>query len=162
MKKLTVGFSSHKKGLLSWLIRLCLGTKYSHVYIKFRSESLDLNIIYQASGLAVNMVAEEFFLRKNNVVAEKEFELSEEKYKKMIRFAISKCGTPYSTIQLFGMAWIQTCALFGFKVRNPFPNGRADYICSEAVAELLKDFEGIEFENLDSIDPRDVYRVIMK
>jgi len=161
MKKLTVGFSSHKGSILSWLIKLCLGTKYSHVYVKFYSESLDINIIYQASGLAVNMIGEPLFLKKNKVIAEKEFEIDEETYSKTIRFAITKCGEPYSIMQLFGMAYIQFASLFGFKVRNPFPNGRADYVCSELVAELLKKFKETNFEDLDSLDPKDIYKAIM-
>lgn len=161
MNKIVVGFSTHK-GILSWLIRLCLRTKYSHVYVKRYNSYLDTVVIYQASGLAINMITEDVFLIKNKIVAEKEYEFDEETYRSVVRFATSKLGTPYGVKQLCGMTFIQICRAFGFKVRNPFPTGRTSYICSEFVAEILKKYKGIPFEHLDSLDPKDIYKIIME
>jgi hypothetical protein len=161
MSKIIIGFSTHK-GALSWLIRTCLRTKYSHVYIKYQDDYVEETIIYQASGLAINMITEKAFLVKNNIVAERQYELDKDTLKAVIKFAASKLGTPYGVKQLCGMAFIQACRALGFKVRNPFPTGRTSYICSEFVAEILKKYKGIPFEHLDSLDPKDIYEIVME
>lgn len=58
MEQITIGFSKSKKFLPigSWLIRAYMGTPYSHVYLKFYSQSLNRTLIYEAVGGGVRFI----------------------------------------------------------------------------------------------------------
>src|SRR5690349_251313 len=104
MKTIAIGFSRPKKfNILSWLIMKVQRTEYSHVYVRFHSDSLDRDLIYQASGLQVNFVGGTLF--KDHHLTVKEFSLSvtDETYKNTLQFAVDKAGMPYSIKQLFGI-----------------------------------------------------------
>src|SRR5258708_2144045 len=103
MKTIKVGFSRPKAWFVpfSWLIRLCLKTPYSHVYIKTHSDSLNRDIIYQASGLQVNFVGNILFESKENIVKEFSLDISDEIYTNMMQDSIDIAGGPYSMWQIF-------------------------------------------------------------
>lgn len=163
MRKLYVGFSRPKSGFVpfSQAIRAVLGTTYSHVYVKFKSDSFNRVLIYQASHLAVNFVGEDRFNDSAVTVAEFELDVSDETFKQTIQFAIDKAGVPYGMSQIFGILYVKALGLFGVKAKNPFPNGSGNYICSELVAQILKEIIGLKIEkDLDLIDPKEVYELL--
>jgi hypothetical protein len=97
MRTIVVGFSRPKKwNLLSWLIMKIQRTNYSHVYVKFYSNSLERELIYQASGLQVNFVGSILFYNHHLAVKEFELDVSDESHINALRFAVDKAGTPYS------------------------------------------------------------------
>lgn len=153
MKKVVIGFSRPKKfAILSWLIRTVQRTEYSHVYLKFHSDTYDRNIIYQASGLQVNFVGEQVFNEHHIVVKEFEFNISDETYKKMMSFAIDKAGYPYSIKQLFNIA---SYMLIGKTILKE--DGRSAYVCSEIVSQMMiEDLNIVINKNLDLITPKNV------
>lgn len=157
MKKIYIGFSRPKKfAILSWLIRVVLKTEYSHVYVKFHSDTYDRNIIYQASGLQVNFVGEKLFDEKEIIVKEFEFDVSDDTYTKMMIFAIDKAGYPYSVKQLFDIA--------GYMLTKKVllsEDGRNAYICSELASQMIKEDLKIPIDkDLDLITPKDVYIIL--
>ena len=160
--KLIVGFSKTKHfNPFSWAIQKVTNAPFSHSYIKFKSDKFDRVLIYQASGLAVNFMEEKRMLATHDVVAEFELEISEETYKKTIQFAIDEAGVPYGMSQIFGILYVKALGLFGVKARNPFPNGSGNYVCSELVAQILKEIVGLEInKDLDLIDPKEVYELL--
>ena len=163
MKIITVGFSSHKTSILSKLIRLVEGTPYSHTYVKFRSDSLDRDLIYQASGLAVNFMSPIIFHDHNIVCAEYILEVPDEVHKKVLQFAIDNCGKPYGLKGLFGMAYVKIARVFGKKVDNPFSDGGKTYVCSELVSTIIEHFLGKEIgENLDDVSPKDLHCIMQR
>lgn len=165
MRKLVVGFSKPKSGFVpfSEAIRWVCRTKFSHTYIKFKSDSFDRVLVYQASGLAVNFVGETRFKEQEVIVAEFEFEVSDSTFNRTMQFAIDRAGVPYGISQIFGILYVKALALFGVKAKNPFPNGNSNYVCSELVAQILKEIIGLEVEqDLDLIDPKEVFELLQK
>ncbi len=165
MKRITVGFSKPKAKFVPFAdaIKKVIGSDFSHTYIKFKADSFNRVLIYQASGTAVNFMAEERFLDHNTVVAEFDLEVSEEVFNKTLQFAIDQVGTPYGMSQIFGILYVKALGLFGLKARNPFPNGSGNYVCSELVAQILKEIIGLEVAtDLDLIDPKEVFELLQK
>lgn len=165
MRKLVVGFSKPKSGFIpfSEAIRWVCGTKFSHTYIKFKSDSFDRVLIYQASGLLVNFIGETRFNEAEVVVAEFELEVSDEAFNRTMQFAIDQAGVPYGISQIFGILYVKALGLFGLKAKNPFPNGSGNYVCSELVAQILKEIIGLKVDiDLDLIDPKEVFELLQQ
>lgn len=158
MKHVVVGFSRPKKGfaIFSWLIRLFERTEYSHVYVKFYSESLDRWLIYQASGLKVNFEGSISFDERVQTLYRYSVDIKEEDYKKVLQFAVDNAGKPYSISQIFGLAYVIVCRWFGKRVKNPFPNGDQSYVCSELVATMIPQMKEYFNEHLDTVTPSEI------
>lgn len=126
LKRITVGFSKPKSGFVSFAdaIKKVIGSDFSHTYIKFKADSFNRVLIYQASVTAVNFMAEE-------------------RFNKTLQFAIDQVGTSYGMSQIFGILYVKALGLFGIKAKNPFPNGSGNYVCSELVAQILKEIIGL-------------------
>jgi hypothetical protein len=141
--------------ILSWLIRLIEGTKFSHVYVRHDTK-YGTGLVYQASGLAVNFMSEEIFLEKNEVVDEFNFDITDDAFSRYISFAIKTVGKSYGFKQLLGLFLV---SVFGLK-KNPFPSGRSDYVCSELVGDILMEIGKFSYssELLDRLTPRDIYK----
>jgi hypothetical protein len=159
MEKIIVGFSKPSKNIkfpiVSWAIRLIERTPYSHVYIRWYSDSLERDIVYQASGTMVNFVGMNVFSEHAEPVHEFEIECSKETIKKTKQFAIDKAGYPYGVKQIVGILFVKIASLFGKKIKNPFADGGRTYVCSELVAEILKEKFGIKIEeDLDAAGPK--------
>lgn len=164
-KSIIVGFSRppNKFVPFSDAIRFILGTPFSHVYLKFKVDSFDRVLIYQASGLAVNFMAEQRFLAKEIIVAEFQFEVLEATFNETMQFAIDQVGVPYGILQIFGILYTKALGLIGIRVKNPFPNGRSNYVCSELVAQILKEIMGLDVEyDLDLITPKEIFEFLQK
>jgi len=162
MRKIVIGFS-RPKGFLkpfSWAIRLVERTPYSHVYVRSHSESLDVDLIYQASGVQVNFMGLEVFRAHALILSEFEVEVPDDKHKEFMRWAIVNAGTPYSMKQPLGILLIK---LFNLE-RNPLQNGRTAWVCSEIVAFILSTFAGVDFDmrKLETIGPRGIFEICKK
>jgi len=158
MSKLIIGFSTHKKfTILGSIIKLVEKTEFSHVYVKLYSESLDRYLIYQASGLIVNFVGEDIFYAKNKDIATFSLDITKEQQVKLLQKAVDNCGKPYGVADLFGIGWVRLGSLLGKKFKNPFADHGKTYICSELASTLLLEL-GFNFNNLDDITPRDLFK----
>ena len=147
--KIIVGFSRHPGfAPMSWAICAVEGTRYSHAYVKIRADSLDRNLIYQATGIGVYFVGERNFLTKAIPIEEYEFEISDGARTAFLQKAVDNCGIPYSKSEVIGMGVVRLFGLFGKKIKNPFADGKGAYICVELVTEVLQDFDLIP----DSVD----------
>lgn len=163
IKLIQVGFSRPKAKFVPFAdaIRAVLGTPFSHVYIKFKTDSFDRVLIYQASGLLVNFIGESRFAVEENVITEFSLEVSEDTFIKTVQFAIDNAGVPYGISQIFGILYVKALALFGVKAKNPFRNGNSNYVCSELVAQILKEIIGLDVQyDLDLITPKEVYELL--
>lgn len=153
MSEITVGFSRSKLKFapISWLIRLCEKTNFSHSYIKIKSESLDRELIYQANGSGVYFIGKQAFEELNESVIEFKFNISEEEKIRILRWAVDSSGKKYSKTQLLGVGIKRLFKFFGINIKNPFGNENKAYICTELVAEATKIFGSFQYEDLDSI-----------
>lgn len=156
MKKVIIGFSRPKTfKVLSWIIQKVQGADYSHVYIKFYSDSLERELVYQASGLEVNFVGSNLFNSSHIIVDEFELEISDEAHKKALQFAVDKAGTPYSIKQLFGIL------IYMISGKILFRDGRSGYVCSELIGQLLQEeFNFVISKDLDTIIPKDIHNIL--
>jgi hypothetical protein len=140
MKQMFIGFSRRRKfNLVSWLVRKVEGTEFSHVYVRFPSERLARNILYEASGTSVHFKAQWIFDRDNEVVEEYETLISEDTHVSVMRFCLDNAEVPYGLKSLFGFGIVKIASIFGIKIPNPFRDGRKTYVCSELVADILRD-----------------------
>lgn len=161
MRRVVVGFS-RPRGFFkpfSWAIRLVERTQFSHVYIRSRAEALGVDLIYQASGLQVNFMGLSHFREKALSLYEFEAELSDESYRKFMRWAIENSGANYSTKQPLGILLIK---LFNLGC-NPFDNGRSAWVCSELVGFVLSEFLDLKVDvDLETIGPRGIFDICKK
>jgi hypothetical protein len=162
MQTLTIGFSKAKSKwkILSTLIRWLEGTEFSHVFIRWNSEYLQRDVIYQASGSMVHFMEGKRFDSINQTVDKFDILLSDATRKKVIQFAMDQAGAPYSVKQLVGLGLAKLMNSLGFKGSNPFKDGRSHYICCELVAEVLIELGYSISQNLDEITPKDIYELL--
>lgn len=158
VKTIFIGFSKPKNSffpIFSWAIRLIEKTNFSHVYVRHATH-YNIDIIYQASGHAVNFESGELFFKKAQTVKEFEFRVSDEAFDAYMSFALRNVGKPYGIKQIFGIFLLKI-----FKLKsNPFKNGSADYVCSELVAEILYELGLYKYdrETFDRLTPSNLFR----
>lgn len=156
-----IGFSRPRKfKLLAWIIQKIEHSDYSHAYTKTYSDSLERWLIYQASGLEVNFEGKQKFYEKNEAIKEYLFQVDAETKQKFLQKAVDTIGTPYGIKQLIGIGIIRFGKFIGIKLKNPFRDGRATYVCSELVGELVQDLMDITIDDLDSLGPKELQQII--
>jgi hypothetical protein len=140
MESVTIGFSKPKKArILSLIIRVLEGTKYSHVFVKLQAETLQRTLIYQAQGLSVHFVNKETFYGKNQTVESYVLPITKEEKVKILQFCIDHVGKPYGLVQIVGMGRYRLVKnWFNKKVRNPLKDKDKTFVCSEIVGHILK------------------------
>jgi hypothetical protein len=161
MSTIKIGFSRPSKWrLLAWVIMKVLRTRYDHVFVRIRSDTYERDIIYQASGLAVNFMSPTIF-EKHNVVTD-EFELPVRDFKGMMQWCIDTAGVPYGVKAFIGLGIVKLLAVFGKKIGNPFASGDETYICDKAAAKIMELYCGDDIpEDLDDLTPKDLYEYLV-
>lgn len=157
-----IGFSRPKKSkAFASLIMWAYGTPFSHVYVRFRSESYDRDLIYQASSVMVNFMGLEVFEEDNLIVQEFEIEIPDEKRIPLMQFMIDNAGRPYSLKQVLGLGFVRLCEMVGIKTSNPVHS--QDYVCSILADHIIDSF-GTEKspEDPTNMDPLDVWNFLNK
>jgi hypothetical protein len=151
--KLVVGFSRPRSGFVPFAkaIMWFEGTDYSHVYLKFKSDSLNRTIIYQASSTMVNFMGSNVFDGHAQIVAEYEIEIPEDSRVALMQMLIDRAGMPYGIKEVIGIFFYKT---LGWKI---FQDGEKSFVCSELVARILY---GLaipgNFSHLDFVTPKDI------
>lgn len=158
MKTLIIGFSKPKSNwaIGSFLIRLFEKCDFSHAFIRWHSESLDRDLIYQASHGMVHFISGSKFDDSVTTVTQYTFDLTPIQSKNIVQKCIDLAGTKYGTLQLFGMAFERITG-----IRNPFRDGSRTYVCSELVGEVLKQIHSIDLD-LEYIGPKELKDLVSK
>jgi hypothetical protein len=154
MKTITIGLSRAKGfGPLSKIIQWAENTEFSHAYVSFQSDSLDRELIYQASGTRVNFTGRKIFDGHAETTNTYKIQVSDEKYKEILQFCVDQAGKPYGIKNLFYIGWFY---LTGHKISRG--DNEESFICSELVGEILR-MAGILYSdvNLDYYTPKNVY-----
>lgn len=164
MHKIGLGFSKPKGKFVpvSWLIRLVEGTKYSHAYIRVRSESLERDLIYEATGSGVYFVGSQTFESKATVIEEYDFQVTSETKKSLLQWAIDTSGKPYGRTQMLGLGLKRLAMVFGIKMKNIAKTGNKAYVCTELAAEALKELKLFEDLELDDIGLAELRVLVLK
>jgi hypothetical protein len=139
MKTVIFGFSTPKKQtIVSRLIRLVEGTPYSHAYMQFYAESLQANLIYQASYVSVHFTNMTRFCDKAEIIEYFEVPVPPEKEKELLKFCVDSVDTPYGATQLVGQAMARLYYnWFGKRIKNPLADGPKTEVCSELVGKAM-------------------------
>ena len=78
-----------------------------------------------------------------------------------MQFCIDNAGKPYGIKDIFGLAWVRICAIFGKKVTNPVNDGQNSWVCSEIGAFIVKNFAGANItEAIDEVTPLDLFNYL--
>lgn len=163
MDKLYIGFSKPKNNkfpIFSWAIRLVENTPYSHVYIKWHSDYLERDIIYQASGSSVNFMEGSYFNNKAETLYEYEINIPNKSSKIAKQKAMDYSNRPYGIKQIFGILIVKIAKLFNKEIKNPFSDGKATWVCSEIVANILIELGYNINISLDNVTPKDIYNFL--
>lgn len=160
--KVIIGFSRTKKGgiagLFSRVITRFEGVPFSHVYVRWYSETADRGLVYQASGTKVNFVGLDRFMGHSQVFEEYEFTMAGEKKPDLLRFCIDVAGEDYGISQAFGIGLMRLAKWwFGKRISNPFRHGE---ICSEIGAKVLRIMGYSPDFDDDQAGPREVWEYV--
>ena len=160
MKPISIIFSTHKGfNLFSSLIKFGLKTPFSHVAVKMIDDETGQVVYYQASGLNVNCVCEEEFLKNESIIYQKDIQASDKVHKAAKTFAINQLGKPYNILAILGFALQIICGFAGIRISNPAKSDGSQYVCSQFGAALIEAADNI---NLDVTDmtPKALYEVM--
>lgn len=163
MKQITIGFSKANTSfpIFSWLILWALKTPYSHVYLKYSDDYTKRVVYYQASHTLVNYMGEATFLSQETVIQEYVFNVSDDNFLAIQRFAIDNAGKPYGVMEIFGLAYVLICAKLGLKVNNPFKEAGTTWICDQLIAGILNSCDNVNLpEPLDNMNPLDAHNLV--
>lgn len=162
MKKIVVGFSTPQKFKIhAWLIMKIDQAPFDHTYLKFHSESLNRDIIYQAVGKGVQFVGKTLFDTKSKSIEEFEIEVEDDDYTKMMCFCVDNAGIPYGFIQVIGAGIVKILSKFGKHIENPFNVGLTNEFCSEVVLRCLNKVDSKNFNlKAENITPKDLNVII--
>lgn len=144
-----------KMPIYSMLIKKFEDTKYSHVSMHFRSESLDRTIIYEAVGPGVRFIGNKLWEQHASIIESFEISVTEEQYVRIMQHCIDTAGMKYGMGIAFGMALAK---FFSLK-ENPFADPDKK-VCSKAIGELLLELGYMTGKSLDLLDPEDTYEIL--
>lgn len=143
MRTIYIGFSKPASTKLgSELIRWWIKKPYSHVFVAWKSDQISRVLLYHAAHGSVHFRSYAAFAQENTVVRLYKIELSEEQYVALVQKCVDLSGISYGYSELIKILAKDTCDLLGFQCKM-VENSRG-YICSELLAELLKEL-GAEF-----------------
>ena len=157
MGNIVVGFSRPRGWFepFSWLIRLVTWAPMSHAYIRYYDEYASRWVIYQASGLKVNLIGQLAFDDVEDVIAEFTIPISEITELKIVQGAIDTLGSPYGIGQVFGCLWVLLMKRFGKNVTNPFYSA-SSFFCSELTDDDLQEI-GLQGLDPSQSSPKSLY-----
>ena len=165
MDTLIVGFSRPSGWFepFSWLIRLAYWSRFSHAYVRLTIDDLDREIIFQASGTAVNFIGSDLFDSREVIFKEFKFPISSDKKKALLQFAIDQLGKPYGVKGILGMGLVRIGELLGIKINNPFTYDQSSDFCSEMTAYILENYEGVTISTpVANLAPKNLFKIVNK
>ncbi len=157
------GFSTHKNfNLISWAIRSVEKTPYSHVYIRFKADSLGRWLIYQASHDQLNFMPMDDFKSINSVVEEYAVAVSDVQKRDVVRYCVDTVSRPYGRLNLIGVGVSRLAKdWFGLDLKNPFRDGGKTQICAELAGRILNILgAGISDQDLELAGPKYINSIV--
>jgi hypothetical protein len=143
----------------AWIIKLRLGTSYSHVAIVAEDPFTGIPEVHQSTTANVAPMELSFFRKKNKLIKEKELSLSEVEFRNMMTFIRKNQGKGYSE----AAAIASTIPLLRSLMIGK--DGDHEFICSEFVVRSLQATGGrLDFSHLrreiDYVDPLVFERIL--
>lgn len=155
-----IGFSCPKKTKIgSELIKWWICAPYSHVYLRFKSDSLPSSI-YQAANGSVHFMSFERFAKTNTILKEYSLAIDKPTKNQILSHCISLASEKYGYFELLKIFFMD----LAHKIKIPleFHNSKG-YICSELVGEVLKKHFQVNFKKPTyALSPKDIEEAILK
>lgn len=136
MAKIYIGFSYPKKFKIgAYAIKKWTNSEYSHVYLRFESNSpkVPSNVYHAANGM-VHFREYENFKKDNLIIKEYEIQLSDLDRQKSLINCMYLSGEGYGYVELLKILVTDVAHSIGCNVHTYNSKG---YICSELVGTLL-------------------------
>ena len=156
MKKIYIGFSSPKSGFVPFAtaIRAVLRTPYAHTYLRYSSGEMKQDMVFQASGIAVNLVSYKQFINIENVVKEFEIDVTDDQFDMLIQEFSIGLGQPYSVLQILNTF----CYILArSRPLSTYING---WDCSRLMEAVLQSLGYNITQAPDVVTPKDVYNYL--
>lgn len=143
----TVGFSTTKGNLFSWLIRKFSSSKFSHVWVRYYHPLYKLDIVVEAGTKGIIEIPYKVYIRKITSIVELQppADLDAEEALEALGPSIA---LPYDYGSVIGRLWVKISKFFGQKIKNPFRNRKRDACIDNAYryVQALGLFPGIDPE----------------
>lgn len=146
--------------ILDRIIRLVLGTKYSHVLLEINFKNIERTLYFHASAFGVETLNSLDMLEKYDIVYRREIEVVQERGLAVKQFCVDNLHKGYG--------WLTFISIGAKKLfRALTPYGRdsdRSFICSEfvghalaiALPSLLNNFE----LKSDLMSPKELYKIV--
>jgi hypothetical protein len=149
VKSIIIGFSHPASfSLHAWIIEKVDGAAFDHVYLRFHSDSLNRDIIYQSNWRGVEFIGSTLWQTTTTPVEEYTIAVSDDEYNSMMQFCIDNCGVSYGYLATIGAGLVK----LGWCKTNPFNAGLNTEFCSEIVARCLNVVDPSQFQ----LDPANI------
>jgi uncharacterized protein YycO len=137
------------------LIKLYEGVPYSHVYLRVYTTWTNRWLVYQASHGDVNCITFANFQNRNEVFAEWEVDLSDDKHKDVVGYCQDELQKPYGFFGLLKIALKKKFKMSG--------DGDNTFHCSELITRAFPDIVNfIDEKNPDFITPKHLVEALGK
>jgi uncharacterized protein YycO len=154
MKPVELIFSYKPYNFGSWLIRQHQEAPYSHTCIRFFSNYMEMELIYEANHSGVRILPYSTWQKESNVVtAIARFEVSEEMFRRKLQRAFYRLEKPYGVSTLLGILMKGEL--------NIGLDGDRSFICSECAYDFLQEELPKLGKPKDLITPRDLLQLAL-
>ena len=167
MSEITFGFSKPRKfAIFSLIIRLIEKRPYSHVYLKWTSEWLERDIIYQAKSTMVHFIGGKLFRKSSCPIIEYSFDITDERKNELIKWCMDNAGLSYGMLHILGMGYVRFWEFLGIKnIPNPFSDDDDEptHVCSKLAAIALVDIlkaADLSREELNTAGPSKIEKIL--
>jgi len=164
IKNIVIGFSKPSSfSLHAWIIEKIDEASFDHAYLRFHSDSLNRDVIYQANWRGVQFVGASIFSQTTTPVKEYLLTVDDSEYTSMMQFCMDNAGISYGYLAVIGDGLVDIMARLGKKIENPFSDGAKTEFCSEIVARCLNVVDPAQFQlSADNISPNDLDQILQK
>lgn len=138
---------------------LGLNTPYSHVAVKMVDGDTGQTVYYQASGLQVNCIGDTEFMAIEQIIYQKDVQVSDAIFVKGKTFAINQLSKPYNVMAIFGFGLQIALRVIGIKINNPFKADGSQWVCSQLGGAYIDECEGLNLD-ITNMTPKALYDVM--
>lgn len=159
---INIGFSKPAKPTLHGnLIMFIDNCEFDHAYIRYHSNSLDRDIIYQSIWKGVEFVGNSVFRSLATPVEEYELDITDFQYKSLMQFCIDNSGKSYDLLGVLGLGLSKILKKIHININNPVSNGTNLEFCSEIIARCLNQVDSKDFSlDAENVSPKDLNIIV--
>lgn len=164
MKSIIIGFSHPSSfSLHAWLIEKIDGAPFDHAYLRFHSDNLDRDIIYQSNWRGVQFIGAILWTTTTTPVQEFSIQVSDDNYNKMMQFCVDNAGISYGYLAVIGEGIRELASKVGWNINNPFNQSQTTEFCSQIVTNCLNIADPSQFNlDADNVSPKNLNDLLTK